>query len=221
MTGYQKKAIEGHVSLCSHCLSDVIYFRAAEVEDTPEPVFKPIPLSIKTKIFVEEKATELKVLWEKACETINNLLVNNPIAVPAYARYQGNAVPAENILPFYKINSLVDSENQVILLDAPENCSVELEPLSRFLDGPVFYYKVFGIYKEGDKENVRVICSASEQYLPIKIERPDTNYLIVCLSIDENTLNDKANHLLKVINDRSKEKIDNLICLMIDIVENA
>lgn len=202
--------IDEHLATCIHCLDDVITMRA-DAAAPREIRYSPIPFSYKYKFKLRNFCTKIQGFISQ-----NLVCVQQPIVAGGMGDRNIMNVP-----PLYEIKTFVDSGELVTILYPPEDqmCPPKLYPLCNAFRRGKFYYKVFGIHQIDDRVELREIFHGvkEKEYMPLKITRPDTNFLIVCLARNEKLLVDKTNLLLDIINDKTSNKLDGLISIFVEI----
>lgn len=244
----EREMVENHLSLCNHCLNDVICMRAAAVDIPVDHVFKPLPESIKDKLkyhYCKEETTDvspevvvrLNDYFNKVGNKLSDLIaafVSPGSFVPAISM-GGNddkkQVSNEEVATIYKIVRFPDYENKITLLNDPNksDSADELKPLSERINHKRFFYSLFYLYFDDCNEEIKkieaiVICD-SKRSIPLKVKRPeDTNHLLVCIWDKKEELKSKTDALLDLLlsksTDKVENKIDNLICLLVEVNEN-
>lgn len=225
LTYNDKVKWEQHIFSCNYCFDEMFQLRIAEQAIPDKPIFKPIPLLLKLK--VKLKKLKEKISGDAAAiidglATLPNYLIP-PTVAPQFLMGGPVGGPEEEqereiqepINGFYILDVLPEN-NIITLLETPQNAKQDLIPLCiTFNKMPAFYYKIFGFYS--GKEIIKEILSGRNMGLPFKIDKPNTDLLLVFLSRDEEILNQNTNLAIEVITKHKEQKITDLFCLFVDI----
>lgn len=192
----KKKAVNKHISTCGYCLCEINELKDAE-KDIPDRIkYKPLPAS-----YYHNKYSE--ILMDK---------IPRVNVAPALAASQGNkTVCIEGV---YSSIEVTQSEDGKIRLIDPSNCPEELLTIRWNLNEEEFFYRIFGIYENGEK---RELLSGSDEFLPIEIENTDTDYLIVFISQKKTILEIEIGRLSSIIAGETEDRLEDVICIFVTI----
>ena len=192
MSKEEMAKVSKHISTCDYCSSEIANLREAEKEIPDNLIYKPLPAS-----YYYNKYNE-KLLGKKHDVTLTHAL----------AASQGNKV--EDVPGIYPSIEISQSEDGKINLIDPNNCPEELSRIRWTIDGKEFFYKIFGIYDFGEP---RELLSGSDEYLPITIEKPDTDYLFVFISQEKGVLEREKEHLLQIMTGEVEAHTEGIIVI--------
>lgn len=207
-----RNAVEQHVHICIHCLNDVITLRA--IEAVPREIkYKPIPIKYRLLNFFRKTVDKVQNFGE----AINNNSVREfQLAYQSVGMGSSNEEKnVESICNIYAMKLSGTTEKQIALLPAHDDpgCPADIKPLCEVLKRAAFYYKVFGFYIENGEEVVKEINTGKDQYLPFKIDHPNTDFLLLCLSKDEKLTSLKSDDVFEEL----KGKTGDLIGIFVEI----
>jgi hypothetical protein len=220
----EKVKWEKHVFSCNYCFDEVFQLRTAEQVIPDSPIFKPIPVSLKLKVKLNKLKKKIAVVSSSIIDGLTALPKWLPPQIMAPQRAMGIARDIdveeereilEPLNSFYILDVLPEN-NIITLLETPQNAKQDLTPLCTILNQmPVFYYKIFGFYS--GKEIMKEILSGRNMGLPFKIDKPNTDLLLVFLSKDEEALNQNTNLAIEIITKHKEQKITDIFCLFVEI----
>lgn len=145
------------------------------------------------------------------------------IASLAERAMAGEEPTTHEIETYYEIEVVPDARGQITLVDLPEKYGSDskLGLVSKTLRGRFFFYQVFGVIRGEHEDEVIRAASDKKRSVPLKIDKPQWNTIIVLIALDKNLLDGSVEELEKrLLHDSSQEKkLHGIICLHVEVKE--
>lgn len=200
MTHEEIAEAEGHILTCDHCMSEVIHLRTAEQAISEKSAYRSLPDFVKIKYYMNS--------WYERLSTMAAQVELRPALAAREESQIRNIGKAA-----YKISMIPTADKNIRLMD-PKSYPSDLLPVTAAIDGQQFFYRVFGIYANGSRKEIH---SGTEEYLPIIIPWPDTDYLILVISQKKEVLRIEEDLLFKILDGGTAEPTKDLIFIFAEI----
>lgn len=191
-----KKAVDKHINTCGYCLNEINDLRDAEKEIPDKLIYKPLPASY---------------YHNKYCKILMDKIPRVNITPALAASQENKTVCKEGVYP--SIEVFQSDDGKIRLID-PNNCPEELSTVRWAIDGEEFFYRIFGIYDNGERNE---ILSGIDEYLPIEVDKTDTDYLIVFISQKKIILEIEKDRLSSIIAGDMEDCLKDVICIFVTI----